>query len=149
MPTPIEEAVEKLRASTIQLNKASDELATIVRDVENFLESCGVGVSAEVVVQSYEDEHGQPKRDTVLGYGKYGGRFRVLVSEHYYNGADSDVSAWSDCSRDEKLLAAKKLPLLFAELVKSVETKTAETRELAAELTQELKPILKPGKAGK
>ena len=150
MSTPIAENVEKLRASTTLLNQAGDELSTIVRNVEAFLDECGVGVHAEVMVFESEDERGQPEFCTNLGYSRIGGKFRIVVSEMYYSSPESPYEKpWTYCSRQEKIMSAKKLPDLISSIIKQVEAKTTETREVAAKLAQELKPILKPGKAAK
>ena len=148
MPTPIEEVVEKLRASTALLNHAGDELNAIVREVEAFLDSCGIGVYAEVEVSREEDEEGTPRSYTSLGYYRIGSKFRIAIVEGDYR-SDPEAKPWSDCPRFDRLHTAKKLPQLISEITKQVEKSTLETRDVAAKLAQELKPILKSGKAAK
>jgi hypothetical protein len=128
---------------------SENALAGVIREVESFLDSCQVGVPAWVVVESSTDDERGMQTWTSLGYDRVGGKFRVAIG---YGGDAYDeltTKAWNDCSRQEKLLTAPKLPELLAAIHVEVQRAVTETKAVTTKLVNELKPVLKAGRLPK
>jgi hypothetical protein len=112
-------SLARLRKSVAELNQISDRTAAAVREIENFLAECGIGVHVYVKVCDYG--HDEPDGAIFLEYRKIGQKFRIAIVWHdAQNPNDEGVKAWSDCSREDKQLTIVKLP----ELMEAIAAKT-------------------------
>jgi hypothetical protein len=122
-----------LRAVVPRLNESATQAGAVVREVETFLESLGVGIAASVEI---DREHTLPDdadddgiefpcvtwRTTRLGYGRVGGKFRIHVFKQDWVDEDevpeircapTDIMPWGSCPRDLKLRSFAHLPALL------------------------------------
>src|SRR5262245_7208702 len=127
MPDDLSVAIETLRTSTQKLNEICDNAATVIRDVETFLDESHVGISAHVDVKKIQGEDGSTW--VTLSYDRHStGKFRILVNTIPSWAQEQDdvkVRPWAECSRDDKLDSLEKLPALLVELAKQIEERTA------------------------
>lgn len=131
-------AVGRLRTSAARLNSLTDEVAELVREVEDFLNvKCSVGITASVIIEENGDEDGAWWE--FLEYDRCGARFRIIVrSGHDYDGPREDSEKpWVECSREMKLKAAEKLPQLLIAIADAVDKKI-ETAQAAKDSIENL-----------
>jgi hypothetical protein len=120
--------LRELRKSTDELNVLTDKANDLVRRAENFLsQECRVGGPVHVFVSALEPEDGSPEWSTYLGYERYKGELRVVVS-HLVDGEPHEVKAWAECSRDVKLETLDALPKVILELSKKVRKQVADVK---------------------
>lgn len=136
MPDNLGMAVEKLRASAHRLNTICDTAAQLMKDVEDFLEECHVGVSASVSLGygACHPEADTPDWEDFLSYRRSeSGKFRlVVVRKDVEPPHEEEFRAWSECSRDEKIASLARLPDLLIELSKLVNEKTDKAQQAMA-----------------
>ncbi len=150
MKNSVEATLSKLAYVSDSLNKSSDSLSGQILEVESALQRYGLGVSAWVMMWSWDVEvpvigamDTNVTRMLCLGYGKHLGKWGLLVSE--CDGDDlpgeGNVSFLREQPRDVKLEAVGKLPDLLKELLKKATevateatTKANATREIVANL---------------
>ncbi len=131
-------AVGRLRTSAARLNSLTDEVADLVREVEDFLNvECSVGVTASVKIE--EDENQDGSWWQYLEYHRKGDRFRITVREgHDFSGMPEDCEkSWAEVTREMKLKAAEKLPQLLIAIADAVDKKV-ETAQAAKESIENL-----------
>jgi hypothetical protein len=121
----------ELRKSTDELNVLTDRANELVRRTEQYLiEECRVGGPVYVHVASMDEPvveeagPGAPEWSTYLGYDRYKGELRIVVS-HVVEGDEHEVKAWAECSRDIKLDTLDVLPKVIQELLKKVRKQVA------------------------
>lgn len=151
MKDSVEATLSKLAYVSESINKSSDSLSEQILEVESALQRYCLGVSVWVRISSWDVEvpvigamDTNVTRMWCLGYGKYFGKWGLLVSECDDDvPSDGNVSFLREQSRDVKLEAVGKLPdLLKALLKKATEVATEATakanvtREIAAGLKQ-------------
>ena len=150
MKHSVEETLGKLAYVSDSLNKASDSLSEQILEVESALQRYGLGVSAWVMISSWEVEvpvigamDTNVTRMLCLGYGKYIGKWGLLVSECDDDIPDTgNVSFLREEPRDVKLEAVGKLPDLLKELLKKA-TEIATETTAKADVTREIAASLK------
>jgi inorganic pyrophosphatase len=141
-------AVERLRTSTQQLNTLSDSAAKVIREVEQFLEECHVGVSAWVEVKRIDVADESRCFSTVLlSYQRHkSGKFRIVLVTTPFDAHGPDaviVCPWSECSRDDKIESLGKLPDLLVELSERVNEKTQMAEQALAAVGSLLRAVTK------
>jgi hypothetical protein len=120
--------LRELRKSTDELNVLTDKANDLVRRAENFLaQECRVGGPVHVFVSALDSEGGAPEWSTYLGYERYKGEHRIVVS-HLVDGDPHETKAWAECSRDVKLETLDALPKVIQELSKKVREQVADVR---------------------
>ena len=143
MAASLAEAVDKLRHSSARLNQLTDEASTIVKKVEDFLnEECSAGIFASVAILAPSLD----KPDVAspyLEYRRFGQRYRIaVVSKSLFDDPESEsVKSWSECPRDEKLRAIKKLPELIMEVAKELDEKIIDAEKTMATVSQVLRTL--------
>ncbi len=143
MADSLAEAVDKLRHSSARLNQLTDEASTIVKKVEDFLnEECSAGIFASVAISAPsldEPDVASP----YLEYRRFGQRYRIaVVSKSLFDDPESEsVKSWSECPRDEKLRAIKKLPELIMEVAKKLDEKIVDAEKTMAAVSQVLRTL--------
>jgi len=132
MTVSIDKSLTRLREVIPKLNKAADEAALVVQEVERTLAELGAGITAEVEVSFRQKtpkigEHILLACRRVQSSGK--AAFRVVVVERQktefkdvndneaWADEDKDVTPWSECARDIKLATFPKLPELLAQMI--------------------------------
>lgn len=122
-------SLENLRDLAERYNQITDRANETVRVVESFLEDCSLGVPVGVLVST--DASTEPPgtgTSTYLAYNKLGQRFRIVVDvigpPH-----GSNMKAWSDVPREQKLETLPHLPLLLEEIVAKLTAKVKEAEE--------------------
>jgi len=140
MKDSVEATLSKLAYVSDSLNKSSDSLSGQILEVESALQRYGLGVSAWVMIWSWEVEvpvigamDTNVTRMLCLGYGKHLGKWGLLISECEDIPFEGNVSFLREASRDVKLEAVGKLPdLLKALLNKATEIATEATAKAYA-----------------
>jgi hypothetical protein len=146
MSASLRASVEKLKQSTATLNRITDEAAQVVQAMEVFLnKECSVGIETYVKVSSVcLDEHGQFEELTQLGYARWAGKFRILVSV----GIDPEqqtTKPWSEWDRTTKLETVKKLPDLLEKISIEVDAHVTAAQTATATVAEVLKTIDRKG----
>src|SRR5438309_8963905 len=98
MMDDLQQAIEKLRFLSPQLNAAVEEAQRTVDMVEHFLsDECRLAIQAEVPAR-YNDKGTAIE---LLRYGRTDNRFRILITNT--DGETRFVTRpWADCERGEK-----------------------------------------------
>lgn len=145
----VEATLSKLAYVSDSLNKSSDSLSEQILEVESALQRYGLGVSVWVMMSSWEVEvpvigamNTNVTRMLCLGYGKYCGKWGLLVSECEDIPSEGNVSFLREASRDMKLEAVGKLPDLLKALLRKA-TEVATEAAAKAHVTQEIAASLK------
>lgn len=126
-------ALSRLLSSAKSLNAVSDQISTEVSEIEAALAANRIGVAAWVEV----DRWTEGARDFLIpyvasiGYDKHNGKWALLYSVWCEATEDSDVSFLRDTSREIRIGALQKLPLLFEKLAE-------ETQKLTEKATNNL-----------
>ena len=124
-------AISALQRSSKALNTISDSIAKKISQIESILnDTFSVGVQAVVTIKEEnvypnDDYHEAPTRvETTLHYGRFDGKFQFYVM-HTADGDWETASSkkWSECSREQKIEAATKLPELMAAIGTLVQEK--------------------------
>src|SRR5712692_9516715 len=146
MKHSVEETLSKLAYVSDSLNKSSDSLSEQILEVESALQRYGLGVSVWVMISSWEVEvpvigamDTNVTRMLCLGYGKYCGKWGLLVSQCDDDVVPSEgnVSFLREASRDVKLEAVGNLPDLLKALLKKA-TEVASEATAKAHVTREI-----------
>ncbi len=134
MGRDLHQAVQHLRAATSLLNQNLDEAGATVRAVEDFLnDECNVGIPASVTVSAGTDNDSGISFGTELSYIRIGPRFRVAVTRwNDANPEDSTIKPWSDCTREIKMEAIRKLPELLVEVANQLDEHLKEAQAAIA-----------------
>jgi len=143
-------SLNRLRELAPTLNKAADEAAEIVREVENLLtKELSIGIEAIVQVDA---RNLSPKkvRFKTLEHRRVDGKFRIAIVEKVrtefvndhsmpeYSWNEEAGRPWAESPRDEKLETFPFLPQLLEEIVKQVE-RTKERIEQTQETVKQIK----------
>jgi hypothetical protein len=157
MPS-LDASIKKLREIAPALNKAADDAARIVQEVENVLtKELSLALKAEYVIEQapvVDEEDREATDHTVLAYRRVKGKFRIAVAVDretpmpYAQSSFATVSEtpWSECPQDVKLETFTALPHLLEELAKKAEVaceSVAKTQQAVRELLGE-PPAAKP-----
>jgi hypothetical protein len=125
----------RLREIAPRLNAATDQASKLVTQVEKFLvDELHIGVSAQVCYEDVpsgidDDDHALSIRHS-LAFGRAGGSFRIhVVTETAVVGDGSaprtilstEWTLWPSCSRETKLKAFEKLPMLLDKIIEEAE----------------------------
>ncbi len=134
--------LDRLQELSKSLNAEADRISKVVQNVESALtDICHIGMAAYVLIESEDDQAGYT-RSTHLAYARYGQRFRISVidSADYAGGPGQEqVTLWSNCSRDVKLVAFNKLPELLDKLIELMEG-TIEQAKHNADMVESFLP---------
>jgi hypothetical protein len=116
----------RLRALTPKLNAATDRATKVVLAVERFLyDECEFGLVASIRVIEGRDEDESIESGQVLEYGRWDGRFKLLVYdfEAPCNGPTfyGEKTPWINAPRNKKLATVYAIPSLLREVGRVVE----------------------------
>ncbi|MHC4303443.1 MAG: hypothetical protein ACYSW2_03020, partial [Planctomycetota bacterium] len=103
--------LSQIQHLTPQLNDATDEAGQAVRQIESFLDKCGVGLYFCLVVMENEDDE-----SVHLLYQRIRDRFRIAVRVHNMAAAgirDDAPVPWAECPRHIKMLTFPYVPELL------------------------------------
>ncbi len=104
-------------------------------EAEAALAELRLGVFASVVLASEPIEDTNYTHVQLLTFGKTGRGWRLLVQSGLDDeGASQSSNPVCDTSRETRLLAAKKLPLLLEELIKRAEEEFQDVRSTTEEV---------------
>ena len=136
------EAVDKLRRSSARLNQLTDEANTTVKEVEDFLnKECSAGIFASVAISAPSLDE-PDVAGSYLEYRRFGQRYRIaVVSKSLFDPESESVKSWSECPRDEKLRAIKKLPELIMEVAQNLDEKIVDAEKTMASVSQVLRTL--------
>ena len=125
MSSDISSALLRVRESSARLNLLCDQASLAVRNLEEYLQHCSVGIGTSVLVNSGGQAEGS---EIHLRYQRYSNKFRICVTwtdkvdKHSMRqqlmiaaGTEATVvtKAWLECSREEKLLTLSHLGSLL------------------------------------
>jgi hypothetical protein len=136
-PSKLQANLQELTSTADALNDLSDRLTKQVAEIEAAVNKLNLGITANVEVESWADEKGLQWETWRLAYGKNGGGRWGFFVQHLsgtrnFPEADSlEQSAFHDLSRDRRLRAVEKIPLLLEALV-------ARSKKVASELSGKL-----------
>jgi hypothetical protein len=141
---------QKLRELAPTLNKAADEAAKIVQDVENLLtKELSLGIEAEVRVNTINlSPHKTIYKK--LAHCRVNGKFRIAIvqeirteftdengqPEYSWQPGEGGVVAWAEAPRDAKLETFPLLPKLLQVILQKVEATKAEVEKTQATLRE-------------
>jgi L-fucose mutarotase/ribose pyranase (RbsD/FucU family) len=143
MTHELKKRLDALRAVAPRLNAATDDANRIVAMVEKVLvDELNLGVPAEATFAHYpdgrDDDGVEVERLETLAFKRVNGRYRIVVETLIREAmGHQDVHSledtpWPSCTREQKLNALPKLPLLLDRIL-SQSQKLAEAAEEAAE----------------
>jgi hypothetical protein len=126
-----EQSLRKLQSTANNLNQASDELNAQLTAIEEVINGFKLGVSAWV--QAHKEKLNDPQMGelseiTMLGYGKYKGKWALLYDtfiEELYGGED-DAAFLRDAPREVRIKVIEAIPQLLDKLADETEKFTAE-----------------------
>ncbi|QEL14049.1 hypothetical protein [Limnoglobus roseus] len=147
MSDPLKQSVDRITSFATTLNKASDSLICVIKDLEDFLAQNGVGVSTYVEIKRSPDIFDGPDDITSVGYDRWEGKFRIVVWE----GTDQSAGTckpWGECDRATKLLSASFLPQLLKRIADDLEQDAKSAMDAAEQVAKAIEPALK-SKGGK
>jgi hypothetical protein len=143
----IKQSLDLLSSVSDSLNKASDLLTARISEVEAALQRYRLGIDAWVPLAEFSNGPVNPALIQELGYGRYGGKWGLLVVEYYDDaeGPEDEVkqTLLRESSRDIRLAAVDKLPDLIQKIVQEAQ-KVAEEAALKAEKTRQIAASLSP-----
>jgi hypothetical protein len=144
MSDSLRASVERLKQSTAQLNKITDEAAQTVLAMEAFLnKECSVGIEAYVLVAS-EPLEGGVEESTVLGYQRWQGKFRITVTIGI-DPEQTETKPWAEWNRETKLETVKKLPELLEKIAVAVDAHVLAAQQATETVAAALKAIDRKG----
>jgi hypothetical protein len=130
--TSVQKSLKKLREIAPDLNKATDDAAKIVQEVETLLAKLSIGITAEV--RLYERQKTKSVSEyTSLAYCRVKGNFRIAVTVEKSTDFVDDrgcaarawdtvsETPWAECQREAKLESFPKLPDLLEAIIKAAE----------------------------
>lgn len=122
-----------------RLNEGSDLVSQRIAQLETALNELKLGVTTWVNVSIWTEMLDEPSGQTIeceksLGYLKYKGKWGLVLSEGHPALDDHVLVFLRDASRDDRVEAVEKLPLL----IKQLET---EARKLDKKVTDSAKTI--------
>jgi hypothetical protein len=126
---------------TPQLNDATAEAGQAIRQIESFLDKCGVGLFFCLVVMENEDNEA-----VHLLYQRIRERFRIAVRVQNMptmGVRDNTPVPWAECSRPLKMLTFPYVPELLKVIVGGLTAeieKTTSTTQLAGEMVAAVQP---------
>jgi uncharacterized protein YdgA (DUF945 family) len=130
-------ALQQLTSCSKTLNEVSDLLSQQLVGIENSINQFNLGVTAVVTLRTIDASDGNQPVTSVdeLRYRKHQGKW-ALVWTFYI--AEDPENTWQEkllreSPREIRLLAAKELPALIAELVKKADELAGETADRAVE----------------
>jgi hypothetical protein len=133
--------LSQIQHLTPQLNDATDEAGQAVRQIETFLDKCGVGLFFCLVVMENEDNEA-----VHLLYQRVRDRFRIAVRVQNMPAMamkDDTLVPWAECPRSIKMLAFPYVPELLKVIVAGLAAeidKTTSTTQLAGEMMAAVQP---------
>jgi hypothetical protein len=121
MTNELRNSLKKLSELGPQLNKASDEAASIVREIERLLQELGICVLAEEIVS--RTPRSPEITDLVsLGYARVNGKYRIVVVESTAERTEWTITStipWLETTRELKLETFTGLPNLLQNLIQN------------------------------
>ncbi|MHC4447690.1 MAG: hypothetical protein ACYSXF_07930 [Planctomycetota bacterium] len=135
--------LSQIQHLTPQLNDATDAAGQAVRQIEAFLDKCGIGLFFCLVVME-NDENGAVH----LVYQRVRDRFRIAVRAHNMPAMamrDNTLVPWVECPRNIKMLTFPCIPELLKVIVGGLAAeieKTTSTTQLAEEMMAAVQPGL-------
>lgn len=129
------EQLKQLSDSAKALNALSDELTTVVADIEMVLNKLNLGIRAHINAETLEQSDADMYwRGLRLAYGKGASKWGFIieeVSEDWNNPENSTYESWhfKDAPREFRLKVVEKIPALLEALVK-------QSSETALEITK-------------
>ena len=133
--------LSQIQNLTPQLNDATNEAGQAVRQIESFLEKCGVGLFFCLVVMENDDNEA-----IHLLYQRVRDRFRIAVRAQNMPAAsirDDTLVPWAECPRHIKMLTFPYVPELLKVIVAGLAAeidKTTSTTQLAGEMVAAIQP---------
>jgi hypothetical protein len=133
--------LSQIQHLTPQLNDATDEAAQAVRQIESFLDECGVGLFFCLVVMENEDNEA-----VHLLYQRVRDRFRIAVRVQNMDAMgirDNTLVPWAESPRHIKMLTFPYVPELLKVVVGGLAAeidKTTSTTQLAGEIMAAVQP---------
>ena len=123
----LRDSFREIQHSSSRLNEITDEANNIIRTTEKFLtDKCKVGIPAFVTI--YDGTGFMPSK--FLEYRKVNSKYRIAVVDAVVGSdgspVDEYVRPWSECSRDVKLEAIKKLPDLLIKITSNLNERISE-----------------------
>jgi hypothetical protein len=124
-----------------QLNDATAEAGQAIRQIESFLDKCGVGLFFSLVVLENDDNEA-----VHLLYQRIRERFRIAVRVHNMPAMgirDNTPVPWAECPRVLKMLTFPHVPELLKVIVGGLTAeieKTTSTTQLATEMMDAVQP---------
>lgn len=124
MTQELRTSLKQLRDLAPKVNKAADDAARIIREVEELLKELNIGIPAEVVVSSVP-KNAEVTEYTNLAYKRIDGKFRIGVAIYQLTALPDNAQGWQVVSetpwlespRDIKLASFDKLPDLIDVMV--------------------------------
>ena len=122
-----------------KLNEGSDLVSQRIAQLESALNELKLGVTAWVDVRVWKEMLDEPSGQTIeceksLGYFKYKGKWGLVLSEGHSALDDHEIVFLRDASRDDRVEAVEKIPLL----IKKLET---EARKLDKKVTDSARAV--------
>jgi hypothetical protein len=135
-PSKIQANLQELTTTADVLNDLSERLTKQVAEIEAAVNKLNLGITASVEVESWADERALQWETWRLAYGKDGGKWGFLLQHlsgtRNFPEADSyEQWAFQDLSRERRLRAVEKIPMLMEALV-------ARSKKVASELSGKL-----------
>jgi hypothetical protein len=133
--------LSQIQHLTPQLNDATDEAGQAVRQIETFLDKCGVGLFFSLVVLENDDAEA-----VHLLYQRVRDRFRIAVRVQNMPAMamrDDTPVPWAECPRPIKMLTFPYVPELLKVIVAGLTAeikKTTNTTQLASEMIAAIQP---------
>ncbi len=125
---------KELASAASNLNRASDELGSVVDGINSHLETFNLGIRKWITIDKWEDPEGTKYGKVMVGYAKIDKRWTIAIARELGDHAtpiDPDWEEWSFTSapRDLRLLAIDEIPNLLQELAKEGNAVAARMRE--------------------
>jgi|GEM_PF-4920636 len=131
----LQSAMSKFRSSASRLNQLTDSAAAAVKQLEGFLQECGIGLHAFVRIPEFTESN----EPAFLEWRRVGQAYRICVvlgaPEH------ETVKPWSDCTREVKLSAIAALPNLVTELATGIDKQAVAAQRAVETVTNVLKSL--------
>lgn len=132
MSDSVVSAIAHLQQSTANLNTLADLAATRVKQLEDYLESCGIGFEVSIAITEAE------KPDLYFSYSRIAKKYRLAVQQP---GLMASPVAWAECSRDLKIRTIQHLPRLLHAITKQIDERVKEAKAAAASVANVLSTL--------
>jgi hypothetical protein len=135
-PAKIQTNLQELTTTAEILSDLSDRLTKQITEIEIAVNKLNLGITANVELESWSDEKALQWETWRLAYGKDGGRWGFLLqrlsgSRNFPEADSYEQWAFQDLSRERRLRAVEKIPVLLDALV-------ARSKKVVSELSGKL-----------